>query len=98
MQYNADTLSTKVLELKDRLTKDDIDICIVQETKMTQGTKLPSFDGYVPLRADRKLVNAGGGLLILLRDTLVIEKLDAIAIEATETISVKVRLGKRDWL
>ena len=90
MQWNADTLSTKVLELKERLVKDDIDICIIQETKMTQNTKLPSFDEYVPYRADRKLTNAGGGLLMLMRKTLMIEKLDAVALEATETISIKV--------
>mgnify|MGYP001302257502 CR=1 FL=1 len=32
MQWNADTISTKVLELKARLASDDIDVCAIQET------------------------------------------------------------------
>ena len=48
MQWNADTISTKVLELKARLASDDIDICAIQETKLLESSRLPSFkkEGY----------------------------------------------------
>ena len=100
MQYNADTLSTKIAELKDRLVSDDIDVCLIQETKLLSSQTLPSFEDikYHPIRQDRNLVNAGGGLLILLKKTLVFEGLNPVAIEGTETLSVKVRLDKNNWI
>ena len=100
MQWNADTLLTKVIELKARLISDDIDVCAIQETKLLEHSNLPSFtnEGYNIIRADRKLTNAGGGLLFLVRSTLVVEPLDAVAIEATETQSIKVRLDKSKWV
>ena len=96
MQWNADCLRTKSLELKDRLQQDDIDICLIQETKMTIKDK-PSFPGYTIVRADRKHL-AGGGLLTLIKSSLVFEKLDSLSLDATESQSIKVRLGKNRWL
>ena len=96
IQWNADCLRTKALELQDRLQSDDIDICIIQETKMNTSDK-PSYQGYTCIRADRKHLK-GGGLAILIRSTLVFEKLDAVSIDATETQSIKVRMGKNKWI
>ena len=98
MQYNADHISTKWLELQDRLIADDIDICPVQETKLTKGSQLKAPKGYDMRRADRGLRNAGGGLLFLVREGVIFEELDKVALDATETHSLKVRLGKSDWI
>ena len=93
-------IHTKVIELKARLVSDDIDVCTIQETKLTENSKLPSFTkkGYDTIRTDVKLTNAGEGLLFLVRSTLVVEPLDAVALEATETMSIKVRLEKNKWV
>ena len=98
IQWNADSITTKVLELQDRLSAEDIDICLIQETKLKKGVLDPKLEGYECIRADRKLKNAGGGLLILIKKTLVFEKLDAVAVEATESLSIKVRMDKRNWI
>ena len=98
VQWNADSISTKILELQDRLTSDDIDVCLVQETKLKEGSRTPKLEGYTCIRADRKLKNAGGGLLILIKSSIIYEQLDAVAIEATESLSIKVRMDKRNWI
>ena len=98
IQWNADTISTKALELQDRLVKDDIDICLIQETKLSENSRTPRFEGYVCVRADRKQKNTGGGLLTLLKSTLIYEPLDSVAIEGTETQSVRVRMDKKNWI
>ena len=67
IQWNADSITTKVLELQDRLSAEDIDICLIQETKLKQGVLDPKLEGYECIRADRNLENAGGGLLILIK-------------------------------
>ena len=98
IQWNADTISTKALELQERLMKDDIDICLIQESKLSENSRTPRFEGYVGIRADRKLKNVGGGLLTLIRSTLTYEPLDSVAIEGTETQSVRVSMDKKNWL
>ena len=98
IQWNADTISTKAIELQDRLSSEDIDICLVQETKLTEKSRTPKFEGYTCIRADRNLKNAGGGLLTIIKTSLVYEKLDSTAIDATESQSIKVRMDKRNWI
>ena len=49
-------------------------------------------------RADRGLRNAGGGLLFLVREGVIFEELDKVALDATETHPLKVRFGKSDWI
>ncbi len=36
LQWNADGLSTKVQELRDRLAAESIDVCLIQKTKLTE--------------------------------------------------------------
>ena len=98
IQWNADTISTKALELQDRLVKDDIDICLIQESKLSENSRTPRFQGYVGIRADRKLKNIGGGLLTLIKSSLIYETLDPVAIEGTETQSVRVKMDKKNWI
>ena len=98
IQWNADAISTKTLELQDRLASEDIDIVLVQETKLKESSRTPKFEGYTCIRADRKLKNPGGGLLIIIKSSLVYERLDATSIDATESQSIKVRMDKRNWI
>jgi exonuclease III len=61
MQYNADGLSTKVPELKIRLREEDIDICMIQETKLRPDNNTPRMEGYTSFRSDRKSQKGGPG-------------------------------------
>ena len=98
IQWNAETISTKALELQERLLKDDIDICLIQESKLSESSRTPRFEGYVSIRADTKLKNVGRGLLTLIRSTLTYEPLDSVAIEGTVTQSVRVSMERKNWM
>ena len=82
----------------DRLVKDDIDICLIQETKLKEGQELEDMEGYNQLRADRIQDIDGGGLLTIAKTSLNLSPLDKIAKEGTETQSSRVRLGKNNWV
>jgi len=97
MSWNADGLSTKAGELIERLNAMEVDICAVQETKFRAGNRTPAFPGYVSVRADRDK-RIGGGLLFLIKNTVVFEKLQDISRDGTETSSIRVRMDKKKWL
>ena len=46
IQWNADGLATVVSELQDRLKKQDIDVCLVQETKLRLTHRTQTIKGY----------------------------------------------------
>ena len=70
LQWNCDTLSTRVGELKMRAAKLDLDVILIQETKMKAKDKTPNILGYkVAMRQDRVAID-GGGLLCLIKPTL----------------------------
>ena len=62
--WNANGISGKIDEFKHFLTTHKIDICIVNETKIVQNTKL-KFQNYIVHRKDGTL--RGGGLAILVK-------------------------------
>jgi ribonuclease HI len=97
MQWNADGLSTKIDELRERLTEADIDVCIIQETKLRPNTKTPTIKGYASIRADRKSQDGGGGLISYIKDSLVFERIRDETKDGTETSTFKVKMGKRKW-
>ena len=68
MQWNAGGVSTKAFELREKLLGDDIDICLVQETKLRPKDRTPVIKAYGTIRSDRKGGIAGGGLLTYIRD------------------------------
>ena len=59
---------------------------------MNSNEKL-SYQGYTYIRADSKHLR-GEGLENLIRSTLFFGKLDAASIDATETQSITVHMGK----
>ena len=76
LQWNADGLSTKVVELRERLVAENIDVCVIQETKLKHDLVSPKIYGYKTiLRADRKGTISGGGLLIYAKETIVVENI-----------------------
>ena len=96
-QWNADGLSTKIYELKHRLLKHDIDICMIQETKLRLGDSTPRIPGYACLRDDRKAMY-GGGLITYIKETLVYERIGYGTRWATEVMTFRTKLGRNKWL
>ena len=75
LQWNADSLLSKKEELKNFVQDNDIDIYVVQETKMKPNDTTPTIPGYTIVRKDREQKmgqhnTAGGGVLIGIRDTI----------------------------
>ena len=75
LKWNADTLSTRKEELRQALKDHEVDIFLVQETKMTKSSKVPKFPGYTIINKPRHQVagdesNRGGGLLTGIRKTV----------------------------
>ena len=98
LQWNADGLSTKIDELRERLSEDEYDICVIQETKLRRSNKSPNIKGYATLRADRKHQDGGGGLITYVKDTLSFEKIRDEIKDGTESSLFKVKMGKSKWI
>jgi len=97
LQFNADGLKSKVDELSKRLHTLDIDVALIQETKLAKSDRTPTIPGFKPIREDRKGMR-GGGLIIYVRDSLVYEVVDKRSIKATEILTIRIRLGRNKWV
>ena len=76
----------------------DLDVILVQETKLKEKDRTPFIKGYrEAMRADRT-ITGGGGLLCYIKDSLVFEKLYKKAKAGTEVAAFRVRLDKKDWV
>ena len=99
LQWNADGLSTKIFELRDRLLKDDIDICNIQETKLKANAKTPYIQGYKSTkRADRRGGIQGGGLITYIKDSIVYMNGPDSSTNATEVTNIRAKLDKKSWV
>ena len=87
------------MELLARLIENDIDICIIKESKLTKAEKNPPrVTGYkAALRSDR-IGLAGGGLITYVNDSIVFDSGDKRSLTATESTSMRVRLNKKTWV
>ena len=99
MQWNANAIKNKTTELSARLIGNDIDICIIQESKLTKADKNPPrVTGYkAAMRSDR-IGLAGGGLITYVKDSIVFDAGDKRSLTATESTSMRVRLNKKTWV
>ena len=76
VQWNVDGLSTSLVDLKGLAEKEqDIDIFLLQETKLQPPRPDPHLEGYVTIRQDRPLPPGGrgargGGLLTLVKEDI----------------------------
>ena len=97
LQFNADGLKSRAGELEKRLKDLDIDVALVQETKLAKSDRTPPIVGYKPVREDRKATK-GGGLMIYVSDTLVYEIVDRRSTKATEVLTIRIRLSRNKWV
>jgi len=94
LHWNARGLKYKEDELQEYLVKNDIDVCLIQETKLkTERDRTPVIDGYKFLRSDRIGAN-GGGLATLVKKNISYEEVLRAQKGGTEILVVRRRQKK----
>ncbi len=63
-------------ELRDRLAAESIDVCLTQETKLSEKDASPPFPGYNSIRVNRPSTHPGGVLLTLVNEGIVFQHAD----------------------
>ena len=108
LQWNADSIRNKREELCIFLKRYDIDLFLLQETKLLATDKTPSFPGYAILSKPRRQVagcqrNRGGGLLIGIKEKIPYREVKDLEIRdgedditESQTIELPVSVGE-DW-
>lgn len=81
LQLNVDSITFKMDELRQFVKKHDIDVFLIQETKLTKKDATPKFPGYTVKRKDRaqpkgKETDRGGGLPTGIRKTIPYKNLE----------------------
>ena len=103
LQWNADGIRPKLAELEDRLRSLQIDIAVVQETKLKPSDRDPRIPGFSTIRKDRNNHDLGlaygGGLLILIKEDLCFTQCrNPVPPRSNlESLAVKVKAAKGQW-
>ena len=63
-QWNADGINPKLPEMTSFLSRERIDIALIQESKLLKDKRTPRVEGYTAVRADRPDAQFPGGGLI----------------------------------
>ena len=69
LQININGLRTKIDELQVLVTKENIDIVTIQETKLKKTFKTPTLQNFTTVRTDRDNKD-GGGLITYIKDDI----------------------------
>ena len=101
LQWNADAITPKIQLLRDYLIDKDVDVFLIQETKLLKKDNTPTFPGYIVLRRDRRQFKGkqmkGGGLLTGVKEKFAVReaKLDMKGEEdeITESLTIEIQRG-----
>ena len=103
LQWNADSLLSKMEELRDFLESEKIDVFMIQETKLITTDPDPAFKGYTIVRQDRVQrvgceTNRGGGLITGMKEDINFREvsLDIIGKEDEITEWLTIELPTKD--
>ena len=97
-QWNADGINTKIHELCERCKDLDLDILLIQESKLRDEQKAdPQIPGYTSIRVDRKN-RQGGGLISFVRKSLGFERNTDECKNGTEVSTFSVKISKNKWI
>lgn len=100
VQWNADGITNKKIELEEKLRIWQADIVIIQETKLRQSQKTPLFTGYTTVRKDRKYIRKdedrkGGGLITLVKKNIPYRRLRGWKGKTTEGLSLLINMSTK---
>ena len=101
LQWNADGVGTKMPELESRVREFEVDIVLIQESKLQAKHRTPQLQGYSVVRRDRGSRGGyqearGGGLLTYVKEDIpytVVELAEASDESLLERLSVQLRTG-----
>ena len=73
-QWNTDGIHPKFIEVRNHLINSDINVLVVQKSKLWKTDKTPFIEGYATIRKDQNNI-LGGGLLLFIQNDIMFEKL-----------------------
>lgn len=97
LQWNADGLYTKMGELKERLSQQDVDVALIQEAKLRKTDRTPRIPGYTTIREDR-VGGPGGGLVTFIKENVPYQRLPSVQKDGTEIQKIRIRLSRNKWM
>ena len=108
LQWNARGINKKSVELRKLMKNGNVNIVLIQETKLTKKSITPEIHGYSAVRLDRPSKKGAGGLLIYVNKHLNFKKHEGEIVEGVETggkidkgvemLSIRIKEKKGDWL
>ena len=100
LQWNADGIKLKMQELAARVKELNIDVAIIQESKLRAQDKNPKIDGYSCIRVDRPGGKVRGGLLTFIKEDVAFESRKCWNCQTgnVESCSIRYRLSKKKWI
>ena len=99
LQWNADGINTKMAELNSLVEELDVDVILIQETKLTNKSKTPVLHGYTAVRQDRPNTEfPGGGLLTYVKQDMAFRKIGGAKNGSTEALSISIQQKVGKWL
>lgn len=87
MTWNCCTIKDKLLELKEHIYQNDIDVIGLNETRLNPDHKL-KIRGYKVYRNDRN--SCGGGVAILIKNKIKHSQLHTPTLDTLEAISIQI--------
>ena len=94
LQWNADGLRNKIIELRKRAIDQDLDVLLIQESHLEPNQPSPSIPGFAALRVDRKN-KKGGGLISYVKKSIIFEKNSEQCKDATEIQTFSLNMSKK---
>ena len=95
MQWNANGIKTKMVELEDRAKSSKSDVIMIQESKLRATDPDPKLKGYTTIRKDRG-VGRGGGLITFVKEDIpftVVSHTEAVEGSLLEILLVNINLA-----
>ena len=99
LQWNADGINPKIHELTDILSSHEVDIAMIQESKLTAKQQTPVVEGYAAVRSDRQDAKfPGGGLITYVHHSLPFRNIGRAMHGNVEAQSISVLDGPKSCL
>ena len=97
IQWNANGIRPKLLELHDKMINLDSDIVATPQSKLQKADKTPSIEGCATIHKDPNNI-LGSGLLFFMYNGMIFEKIQSLKKAGMEILSIRVHTWKSLWI